>query len=204
MYSNIPDWAEGLISNYKIEKLKHYQDWLFKEGEKKGLISNKSQEYIWEEFILHSIGFSYLMDIKNKPKPIADLGTGAGIPSIPISIASPEKEVFLVDTSRKRIDELKKIKVLLELNNIYPTLMSAQKFISQNENKIGAYVSRCFKPREEMLNSLFVEKTLSGRLLLVSSGEGNLEEDNEMFHVKREKIKLNKEKIRHIDVITFK
>tara|TARA_B100001123_G_scaffold430250_1_gene549881 strand:- start:791 stop:1405 length:615 start_codon:yes stop_codon:yes gene_type:complete len=204
LYSNIPDWAGDLISNSKIEKLKHYQDWLFNEGVKKGLISNKSKQYIWEEFILHSIGFSYLMNTKNKPKYIADLGTGAGIPGIPIAIASPEKEVFLVDTSRKRIGELKKIKVLLDLNNIYPTLMSAHEFISQNQNKIGAYVSRCFKPREEMLDSLFVEKTLSGRLLLVSSGEGNLEEDNKLFHVKREKIKLNKGKIRHIDVITFK
>ena len=126
MHTDYPNWCLPLISEEKKKKIKTYAEWLSSEGIKKGLISKKTDSYIWEEFIIHSLGFSSLIFEQKKSKSICDLGTGAGIPGVPIAITNPEKEVFLVDRSKKRIYELERLRNVLGVNNFLPILSSAE------------------------------------------------------------------------------
>ena len=49
---------------------------------------------------------------------ILDVGAGAGLPSIPLAIACPEKHFTLVDSSSKRVAFLQTVKASLNLNNV--------------------------------------------------------------------------------------
>ena len=97
----VPPWGNDYI-NY-LERLKSYHDWLCNTGINNGLISEKPLQYIWDEFIVHSLYFGkILQNVKNNDKNIYDLGTGGGIPGIPIALTNPNKLFTLVDISESR------------------------------------------------------------------------------------------------------
>ena len=101
----IPEWGEKYLDKNK-EKLLNYHKWLSTTGIKTGLISPKNEQYIWDEFIVHPLYF--YKTIKNlglEKESIFDLGTGGGIPGIPIAIASNTK-ITLIDNKKSRIFEL--------------------------------------------------------------------------------------------------
>ena len=201
MYTDYPKWCLPLINGEIDGKIINYAHWLSSEGIKKGLISDKPERYVWEEFIIHSLGFSSLVLKNQQTSSVCDLGTGAGIPGIPIAITNPEKEVFLVDRSKKRIHELERLKSILKIDNLAPTLSSAEAFVSENVKEIDIFVSRCFMPAEKIKKEIFIDKERArGKVLLISS---NKKEKDKMFHVKQEKILLNNGETRNIDVLTL-
>lgn len=57
---------------------------------------------------------------------MADLGTGAGFPGLPISILRPELEVFLVDSRLKRNHFQREVKRRLNLSHVHPVLGRAE------------------------------------------------------------------------------
>ncbi|HET7838613.1 MAG TPA: 16S rRNA (guanine(527)-N(7))-methyltransferase RsmG [Rectinemataceae bacterium] len=78
---------------------------------------------------------------------IADLGTGAGLPGIPLALALPETEVSLIDRMGKRIRFLESQKALLRLDN-------AEVIESEVERARGSYdlvTFRAFRPFERKL-----------------------------------------------------
>ena len=82
----VPNWGEKLTFN-KLDLLIKYHNWLCTTGIKAGLISPKSEQFIWDEFIIHSIYFGKLItEMPNSVEEISDLGTGGGIPGVPIHL----------------------------------------------------------------------------------------------------------------------
>ena len=192
----VPDWGKKLTSN-KLDELVKYHQWLSTTGIKTGLISPKSEQFIWDEFIIHSIYFGKL--IKEMPftvEEISDLGTGGGIPGVPIGITT-DLRVNLVDIKEKRIFELSRLLKILNRKNMFSLQEDAENHIKNG----GFFVSRCFISSENVINSLKKDKKTT---YLVSSNGENLEYDKNLFHVKQEKFKINKNDIRHIDVINVK
>ncbi len=56
--------------------------------------------------------------LMNIPSPLMDLGSGPGMPGIPLKIAFPELNVILAETRSKRTDFLKKVSDDLGLENL--------------------------------------------------------------------------------------
>lgn len=50
--------------------------------------------------------------------PLADVGSGAGLPGLPLAIAKPQLEVTLIDSNRKRTRFLRQIVRTLALRNV--------------------------------------------------------------------------------------
>jgi 16S rRNA (guanine527-N7)-methyltransferase len=84
----------------------------------------------------------------DRPSPsLADLGTGAGLPGVPLALALPEASVALVDRMTRRTDFLKGIVDLIPLPN-------AMVIEAQVEHARGSYdlvTFRAFRPFERKL-----------------------------------------------------
>ena len=197
----IPEW--GLDSFKKHQnKLIEYHNWLKDTGIKTGLISKKTDQFIWDEFIIHSLYFAKLIKkYKNlKECEIIDLGTGAGIPGIPISIVN-KTNVSLVDNKQKRIYELQRLVKILNLNNAKPTKQDANTVLNEAKNSI--IVMRCYVSTSSVLKALEKKQLKENNLtIFVSSNSKSTDILNKMFHVKQEKFLINKNNFRYIDVIT--
>ena len=192
----VPDWGKQLVGD-NLDQLIIYHDWLWNTGINTGLISPKSKQFVWDEFVVHSLYFGKLLsELSAEVNLVSDLGTGGGIPGIPIGITT-NLTVNLIDVKEKRIFELSRLIKLLNNNNIFAIKDDAFNHIKNG----GFLVSRCFISSEKVINSLKTDKNTT---YLVSSNGEDLDYDSNLFHVKHENFKINKDDIRHIDVINVK
>jgi 16S rRNA (guanine527-N7)-methyltransferase len=85
----------------QFAKLEHYAELLSEWNAKVNLVSRKDEESIWPNHILHSISILFEIRFPEDIK-IADIGSGGGLPGIPLSIVMPRVEIVLIDSIRKK------------------------------------------------------------------------------------------------------
>jgi 16S rRNA (guanine527-N7)-methyltransferase len=95
---------EGGISldGGKGEMLERFVSELLEWNSKINLISRKDTENVWEGHILHSLVPLLMFDIPQGVK-VLDLGTGGGLPGIPMAIVHGGMEVTLLDSIAKKM-----------------------------------------------------------------------------------------------------
>ena len=199
----LPEWGLEKFEKHK-ERLLKYHSWLVDTGIKTGLISNKSKQFVWDEFIIHSLYFALLINKKTEENQerleIFDIGTGAGIPGIPISIVQ-KGSVKLIDIKQKRIYELERLIKILNLRNAIAKKEDAKSIFKNVKNSI--IVMRCYESTSNILKMLENQNLINKNLTFyISSNAKTLEKFNNLFHVKQEKFLINKNNFRYIDVIT--
>lgn len=90
-----------------------YPEW----NEKINVISRKDIENLYVNHILHSLGIAKFTDFKAGSK-VLDMGTGGGLPGIPLAIMFPEVHFHLVDRIGKKIKVAQDIADRLGLKNV--------------------------------------------------------------------------------------
>ncbi|XPF93036.1 16S rRNA (guanine(527)-N(7))-methyltransferase RsmG [Colwellia sp. RE-S-Sl-9] len=78
-----------------------------------------------------------------------DVGTGPGLPGIPLAIAYPDKEFVLLDSLGKRITFLKQVTYQLSLKNVTPIQSRVEKY--QPEKPFDGVLSRAFSSLNDMV-----------------------------------------------------
>ena len=66
----------------------------------------------------HFIDSIFCKDIFGKDKTVAEIGSGAGFPSIPLAIERPDLKFTLIESNNKKCNFLKEVKDMLCLNNV--------------------------------------------------------------------------------------
>nr|WP_283106573.1 16S rRNA (guanine(527)-N(7))-methyltransferase RsmG [Shewanella submarina] len=79
-----------------------------------------------------------------------DVGTGPGLPGIPLAILNPDKTFVLLDSLGKRIRFQKQVQFELGLDNIVPTESRVEAY--QPELRFDGVLSRAFASVDDMLN----------------------------------------------------
>tara|TARA_B100001094_G_scaffold107949_1_gene103927 strand:+ start:1678 stop:2418 length:741 start_codon:yes stop_codon:yes gene_type:complete len=110
----------------KIEKLSVYFEEIYKSSKNFNLTSLKTWEEIRDTLFIRSLRYAYIINtifsksnfLNSKNLRILDLGTGAGIPSIPIKIFYPQINLFLTESSSKKCEFLSNTVKKLDLENI--------------------------------------------------------------------------------------
>ena len=95
------------------QKIKKYKDLLLQENQKQNLISRKQENNI-DNHIKDCLSIS-----SHLSSNIMDLGTGGGLPGIPLAIEDPRKRIYLVGASQKKCSFLLHTKNLLGLENLH-------------------------------------------------------------------------------------
>lgn len=96
-------------------------------------------------------------------KTLADVGSGAGLPGIPLAIACPDLSVTLIETNSKKASFLQQVKIELQLDNLQVHGGRVEDY--QPKHAFECVISRAFADL-----SLFVRLTAdllqhNGRLL---------------------------------------
>ena len=96
---------------FQLERL--YLEW----NEKINLISRKDIDRVMEHHILHALSIPFFFNF-TPGSEILDLGTGGGLPGIPLAIRYPECRFTLIDGKGKKIMVVNDIVDRLQLPNV--------------------------------------------------------------------------------------
>lgn len=106
-----------LLSKKELDQLEKFHTLLGAWNTKVNLISRKDESNIWNHHILGSLSFLFQFRVEEK-STILDIGTGGGLPGIPLAIVYSQAKIILLDSINKKINAVKDIVNKLDLQNI--------------------------------------------------------------------------------------
>jgi 16S rRNA (guanine527-N7)-methyltransferase len=109
---------KGLLLNHdQQEQLWKYAELLLDWNKKVNLISRKDEDAVLTKHVLHALSLALFHSFKPKER-VLDLGTGGGLPGIPLAIAFPDTYFLLIDSIGKKINACSDMIQKLELKNV--------------------------------------------------------------------------------------
>ena len=97
-------------------KLRNYADLLGDRGVRAGVIAEGDRDRLWERHVVDSL--RALECLGPTTGPVADLGSGGGLPGIPLAIARPDLPVSLIEPRARRVAFLELAIESLSLENV--------------------------------------------------------------------------------------
>jgi 16S rRNA (guanine527-N7)-methyltransferase len=86
-------------------------DW----NKKINLISRRDEENFWSSHLLHCLTLLFKVELPQGSR-ILDLGTGGGLPGLPVKIARPDLSLTLLDSTQKKINVVRDLISTMGLN----------------------------------------------------------------------------------------
>ncbi len=96
------------IEPHQQAALGRFVDLLLEWNAKINLISRRDQQNIWTAHVLHSLSLLFSVKIPAGVQ-LLDLGTGGGLPGLPLAIVRPDIHVVLLDSVAKKVRAVESI-----------------------------------------------------------------------------------------------
>ncbi|MFD0674491.1 16S rRNA (guanine(527)-N(7))-methyltransferase RsmG [Cohnella sp. GCM10027633] len=106
-----------VLSQEQMEQFEAYYALLVEWNEKMNLTGITERAAVYEKHFYDSLTLAKALDF-NVVNSLADIGSGAGFPSIPLAIAFPHLKVTIVDALSKRIKFLEEVAARLGLRQV--------------------------------------------------------------------------------------
>lgn len=109
------------IEPYQSTIFDQFEELILKKNKVINLISKNDEKYFFEKHIFDSLALNlFFKKYGFGFQTLLDIGTGGGLPAVPISIMSPLIKIFAIDSIGKKIRFVEDIKMVLGLENLIP------------------------------------------------------------------------------------
>ena len=113
-------WSDGDASPWRAALTPNEAELLevaYAEAVQRGFLGPREQERLWERHLDDALGLAAI----RRPEPEerwADLGSGAGLPGLPLAVAHRATSFTMIDAQRRRLDWVEATAAKLRLTNI--------------------------------------------------------------------------------------
>ena len=167
----------------QIENFYKYMNLLLEWNQKINLTAITDEREIIIKHFLDSLTIAKYIDRENS---LADIGTGAGFPGIPIKIYKPDIKITLVDSLNKRINFLDEVIKDLKLNDI-ETVHSRAEDLGRNKNyreMFDVVTSRAVANMSVLSEYLLPLVKVGGKCICMKGSEIEEELQNSKYAIK--------------------
>ena len=137
------------ISDFQVEQLIKYLELLIKWNKTYNLTAIRDPKEMLTKHLIDSLSIAPHI-INDKNNQVLDVGTGPGLPGIPMSILYPEVEFLLLDSNGKKTRFLTQCKIMLGLNNIQ--VFNGRVEEASVDKKFNQILSRAFTSLGNMVD----------------------------------------------------
>ncbi|WP_019949586.1 16S rRNA (guanine(527)-N(7))-methyltransferase RsmG [Hymenobacter aerophilus] len=127
-------------------------------NERLNLVARTDVDNLTERHILHSLGIAKVVEFAPGAS-VLDVGTGGGLPGLPLAILFPEVKFHLVDSIGKKIKAVQDMADMLHLPNVTAEQTRAEQLTTKYDYIVSRAVARLatfhtwiahrYKPRAE-------------------------------------------------------
>ncbi|MFI2839450.1 16S rRNA (guanine(527)-N(7))-methyltransferase RsmG [Mycolicibacterium sp. PDY-3] len=154
--------AAALCFGDRVDIAERYGRILAGAGIERGLIGPAEVDRLWERHILNSAAMTELL---GEGERVADIGSGAGLPGIPLAIARPDLRVTLVEPLLRRSEFLREAIAELSLDVEVVRGRAEDKMIRAEAGDMDAVVSRAVAPLDKLSRWSIPLLRVGGRML---------------------------------------
>ncbi len=137
-------WTGVSLTQGEMDLLTAYRSWLAGEAIPAGGLGPNEGHRLWERHVADSLLFGSGL---GEGKLCLDIGSGVGLPGIPLAISHPQAHFDLVDKSGRRCDLLRRAIGVLGLRNC--SVIHSD--VAQLERTYPFVVSRAAMPADQLL-----------------------------------------------------
>lgn len=160
------------LSQETIEREERFLDELLHWNRQINLTSIRDRDEALEKHLLDSL---LLLNYLPAVGSLLDMGSGGGLPGIPLAIARPGLQVVSVDSVGKKINFQKHIKRLLSLQNLQPLHLRLEDI--DKEEVFDFVVARALSNFQALIRFSAPLQEEGDQLLVMKGSEGSAELD---------------------------
>jgi 16S rRNA (guanine527-N7)-methyltransferase len=140
------------LSPVQLGSLEYYVNNLLSWNQRVNLISRKDESNIWVSHILHSLCLVERVELPPGSR-LLDLGSGGGLPGVPIAILRPDLQVTLLDSVRKKTEAVRDIVSGLSMGNLTVTWGRAGEIRLKDASSEGfdVVIARAVAPLKDLI-----------------------------------------------------
>lgn len=166
--------ANGLVlSQEQMALLERYVNDLLYWNEKVNLISRRDIEHIWLRHILHSVSIAFTGELPKSGGAVLDIGTGGGLPGIPLKIINPKLDITLLDSIAKKVQTVGMLASHITKYGLRAVRLRAEELVNDPKLK-GPYdlvVSRATAPLVDLMKWSQPVLKSTGKILTLKGGD---------------------------------
>ena len=146
------------IEPERVPMLTGYTQLLLDRGIPAGIVSERDRDRIWERHIFDSLRCAAFV---GQDREALDLGSGGGLPGIPLAIASEQLTVGLIERRRSRVAFLELVIAELGITNAHAILAGTE----QLDRAVDLCTARAFASAEDSWDEALRFLRPGGRLI---------------------------------------
>jgi 16S rRNA (guanine527-N7)-methyltransferase len=158
-----PDVAQ-IVFGARLDLAQQYAELLADAGVERGILGPHEIDRIWERHLLNCGAVAELLQPGER---VADIGSGAGLPGVPLLIAKPELRIVLIESSLRRTEFLRTAVSVLGLDVEVVRGRAEDPAVRQSIGTCDAVVSRAVAPLDRVTRWSFALLGPGGRMLAI-------------------------------------
>jgi 16S rRNA (guanine527-N7)-methyltransferase len=143
-------------------------------GVERGLLGPREADRLWDRHLLNSVALAELL---SPGEQIADIGSGAGLPGIPLALARPDLRVTLIEPLLRRSDFLREVIEDLHLDVTVVRGRAEEQTVRQVVGEADAVVSRAVASLDKLTKWSMPLLRPGGRMLAIKGERAEQEID---------------------------
>jgi len=129
----------GEIFGDRLDAARRYAGMLADTAIQRGLIGPREVDRLWERHILNSAAVGELIEPGER---IVDIGSGAGLPGVPLALARPDLSVTLIEPMLRRSEFLREVVGMIGLNAVVVRGRAEDPAVREEIGEVDVVVSR--------------------------------------------------------------
>jgi 16S rRNA (guanine527-N7)-methyltransferase len=156
--------AARVLFAERLSLAERYAELLATDGVVRGLIGPREASRIWDRHLLNS---AVLMEMIPDKSSVIDIGSGAGLPGIPLALARPDVSVVLVDSLARRTAFLTEVVGALDLTDRVSVVRGRAEELVGEVSLAEIVTARAVAPLDRLATWCLPLTPIGGRLLAI-------------------------------------